>query len=161
MTLKTFVIDPEWLKALRGLKRYTMLCTDTGKKLGLYKDMQELSPDEESPFEPEYSAANKSIPEVFIESVLQQELSELTAYTLLCDCTGKTLGSYQPVREGEIINLESPISVEELERRRHKDRKIARRNVAEIGAVKYRDLKSLELIPSGIKSIPKPSESID
>ena len=45
-------------------------------------------------------------------------LSHLAGSILLCDCIGVTLGSYQQVSEGEIINLESPISAEELERRR-------------------------------------------
>jgi len=53
-----------------------------------------------------------------IDPALLQQLAGLTGYTILCDNTGKTLGIYQPVKEHEIVNLEPPISEEELQRRR-------------------------------------------
>jgi len=58
---------------------------------------------------------------VVIDPELLKTLGGLTGYTLLCDSTGKTLGIYQPVQEqirGADINLECPISEEELQRRR-------------------------------------------
>ncbi len=58
---------------------------------------------------------------IVIDPALLKTLSELKGYTLLCDSTGKTLGIFQPVSEqirGADLNLECPISEEELQRRR-------------------------------------------
>ena len=52
-----------------------------------------------------------------IDPALLQQLSGLKGYTILCDSTGKTLGVYQPVKEAGSINLESPLSPAEIERR--------------------------------------------
>jgi hypothetical protein len=53
-----------------------------------------------------------------IDPALLQQLSGLQGYTILCDSTGKALGVYQPLHEAEFINLEPPISEEEIQRRR-------------------------------------------
>jgi hypothetical protein len=58
---------------------------------------------------------------IVIDPALLKTLSDLKGYTLLCDSTGKTLGIFQPVQEqirGTDINLECPISEQELQRRR-------------------------------------------
>ncbi len=57
---------------------------------------------------------------IVIDPDLLKTLSDLKGYTLLCDSTGKTLGIYKPVLEqirGADINLESPLSPDEIQRR--------------------------------------------
>lgn len=56
-----------------------------------------------------------------IEPGVQQALSNLSGYTLLCDSEGNALGIYQPMKKpmkAEEMRLESPRSLAEIEERR-------------------------------------------
>ena len=56
-----------------------------------------------------------------IEPSVQQALSGLSGYTLLCDSEGYALGIYQPMKKKvkpEELQLESPRSLAEIEERR-------------------------------------------